>query len=267
MDFDPQATQFDARAGLGAGAAPAIAAALITIANLKPAHALLEIGAGTGEIGAHLAACCRYVGLDRSREMLYQFQARSADSLLLIADAAQPWPVVDRSVRVVFLSRVAHLLDRDTLLTQLERVAHPDGCCVLFGRRKRDPESEQRTLQRELHARLRARGLQPRQGERDTRGHLDTLLARGAERIDEQVACEWTVGRSPADSLRAWASKPGLSGLDLPAAERAELLADLTMWARSRWPDLEVKASTRERYVLSGARLSVGSIANAPPGE
>lgn len=256
MDFDPQASAFDGRAGLGPEAAPAIAEALLSIAQLRASDVLLEIGAGTGEIGTHLTERCRYVGLDRSREMLVQFRHRSGSGLLLVADADKPWPISTGSVRAVFMSRVAHLLDRERLLSELARVAHPEGCCVFFGRRVRDKQGTQRTLQRELHTRLRDYGFQPRQGERDTRGHLEALLERGAVAIDEHVASTWSVDRSPADSLRAWASKPGLSGLDLPVHVRDQVLTELASWALERFTDLEAKVPTQEQYLLVGARLS-----------
>lgn len=255
MDFDPQASAFDGRAGLGPQAAPAIAEALLSLAALESGDVLLEIGAGTGEIGTHLTDRCRYVGLDRSREMLVQFRKRAAHSSLLVADADVAWPIAPRSARAVFMSRVAHLLDRTRLLAELSRVAHPEGCCVFFGRRVRDQASAQRTLQRELHTRLRAHGFQPRQGERETRGHLEALLAHGAEALDEHVASSWRVERSPADSLRAWASKPGLTGLDLPRQVRDQVLAEVEAWARERFTALEAKVATEERYVLVGARL------------
>ena len=255
MDFDAQAPQFDARAGLGADVARSIAAALLSIADLKTTDSLLEIGAGTGEIVMHLVARCHYVGLDRSPEMLRAFRARTSQAQLFVADASRGFPVRAASVRAVFLSRVAHLLDGHTLLSELARVAHPQGCFVLFGRRGREQESPQRILQRELHARLRAHGLEPRQGERATRALRDALLAEGAQPVADQVAAQWTVAQSPADSLSGWQSKSGLSGLELPDAEKRALLADLTVWAAARWPDLEAKVSTREHYLLSGTKL------------
>src|SRR5947209_5451722 len=64
--FDAQARSFDARAGLPADAARAVARAVLDLAALGPDDLLVELGAGTGQIGRELAESVRYVGVDRS---------------------------------------------------------------------------------------------------------------------------------------------------------------------------------------------------------
>ncbi len=61
--FDLQADRFDRRAGLPADAVGAVAEALLALASPAPGEIVLELGAGTGEIGAVLAARGRrYIG-------------------------------------------------------------------------------------------------------------------------------------------------------------------------------------------------------------
>ncbi|HEX5499752.1 MAG TPA: hypothetical protein VFX03_11010, partial [Thermomicrobiales bacterium] len=62
-DFDEQALLYDARAGLPPAAGAAVARAVLAAADAGPADLVVEIGAGTGEIGADLARLAgRYVG-------------------------------------------------------------------------------------------------------------------------------------------------------------------------------------------------------------
>src|ERR1043165_8505472 len=108
--FEDQASDFDERAGVGDRAAAEIAAAVRALAGHGP---IVEIGPGTGEIGADLAAG-PYVGLDSSRPMLDAFARRRPEHGLLVqADAAYLWPVRDRAAAAVFSSRAVHLLDPD----------------------------------------------------------------------------------------------------------------------------------------------------------
>ena len=115
--FEAQAPGFDGRAGLPADAARAVARAVLEIAAPGPDDLLVELGAGTGEIGQHLIESVRYLGIERSMAMLELFRGKlaGADDVrvrLSRTDANRTWPVGDGSAAVVFASRVAHLLDR-----------------------------------------------------------------------------------------------------------------------------------------------------------
>ena len=136
--FDGQAAGFDGRAGLPANAATAVARAVLEIAAPGPDGLLVELGAGTGEVGQRLVESIRYVGLDRSGAMLELFSAKlvSADDArvrLSRTDVNGRWPVSDGSVDVVFASRVAHLLDTEHLLAELQRVCRPGVISSLAG--------------------------------------------------------------------------------------------------------------------------------------
>lgn len=255
MDFDPQAAAFDARAGLSAADLNAVAQAVIDLGRLDAQGVLLEVGAGTGEIGEHLLGRVRYLGLDASREMLREFRARAPSARLLHADANRPWPIATGAVQCVLMSRVAHLLDARVLLSELARVAHARGCTVLVGRRARDPKSLQRRLQHKLHELIEADGLVPRRGERDSQRLLDALCDAGAEPLEPVDACHWPVQRAPADFLRNWRNKPGLTGLGLADSHKSQLLFELEGWARDQWDDLEAPVPSTESYRLTGVRL------------
>src|SRR5262245_28029664 len=98
--FDVQADTFDQRAGIPAPFCQAIARAVVKLAGARPEDLLVEVGAGTGMLGAWLArAPLRYVGLDVSRGVLIAFHRRLSShgsrSLLLQADADQQWPLAN----------------------------------------------------------------------------------------------------------------------------------------------------------------------------
>lgn len=226
------ALAFDARAGLSEALAWRIAEAVIARC---PRGSLLELGAGTGEIGAHLARApgLRYVGSDRSQAMLALFRGRlDAPALLLCFDADAPWPLGDARFDAVWMARVAHLVDPSRLAQELSRVLRPGGR-VLIGRRTRAREHVRSVLRRELHALLRARGYAPRPGGGEALRLLSCAPGLVHEARDEVES--WTVKTSPAQALAAWRDKPGLAGVDLPEAEKRHMLAALEAFARARF--------------------------------
>ena len=92
VSFDGQAADFDLRAGLPPGIARQVAAAvaeLVPAASSAPANrgVVLDLGAGTGQIGEHLAGMCgargggRYLGIDLSGPMLAVFRRKLTDFL------------------------------------------------------------------------------------------------------------------------------------------------------------------------------------------
>lgn len=257
FEFDSQAAHYDARTRLGEATARDVAQAVIELAQV-PSPRLLEIGAGTGEIGAHLCSSSRYVGVDVSAPMLAQLERRVASlpltrrPELLVADASGRWPVADASVDLVFLSRVFHLLDPAHVAGELERVRGPHGVTVLVGRTQRDHASIGARLRRQLLESLEERGLSPRRGEGRGRRLFDQLAARG-RRIERREVASVVVERSPRERLSAWRAKGGLAGLDLPADERAAILDELEAWAARQWPDLDAREASIEAYVLEGA--------------
>ena len=88
---------------------------------MRPGDLLLEIGAGTGEIGFEIARLHgRYVGLDLSLPMLRVFRGHqvglSAPLALIVGDADRTWPITDQSVQAIFGSRSLHLLSLDRVV-------------------------------------------------------------------------------------------------------------------------------------------------------
>ena len=261
LNFDNQAAEYDSRAGLTKGVPEQIAK---TIEQLAPAPInglLLEVGAGTGQIGYCLQRLLwQYVGFDISPRMLAHFRGRfTADEeapSLVEADGNQAWPVADRSAGVVFSSRTLHLLDRDHVVNEVFRVATGRGTVLVTGHVERSPESVPAVMRRQMRRLLREQGYQGRSGSDSRRAIFEACQARGAEPIAPVVAARWSVDTSPLQSIRSWENKPSLAGNDVPAAVKEKVLSDLRAWATKCYNGLHQTVATDEAYVLEGARLA-----------
>lgn len=250
--FDEQAASFDERTGIPREARARIADAVVAFIA-EPARAtLLEIGAGTGEIGAELVTRVgRYVALDASPAMLERFRARAPDAELVVGDALERWPVDEADL--VFGSRSLHLLSADHLVAELERVARP-GTCLVAGRVKRDPASPQARLREELQRLLAARGLGGRRGEDRTAALVAACAARGWAPIPARVVASFARPWRASEALAAWAGKRGLGGADLDASDQRVVLAELRAWAVEQLGDLDASHDSVQAYTLEGAQ-------------
>jgi ubiquinone/menaquinone biosynthesis C-methylase UbiE len=115
MDAEARAARFDERAAPPEEARAAIVHAIGDVAGVAPGQCWLELGPGTGVLSAGiLGQGVRYVGVDRSAEMLAVFRSRlgerTSSCTLIHGDGNDPWPADDGSVDVVFCSRVVHHL-------------------------------------------------------------------------------------------------------------------------------------------------------------
>jgi SAM-dependent methyltransferase len=261
--FDAQARIFDERAGVPPDVARVVARAVLDLLAPEPDDLLLELGAGTGEIGRHLAGPVSYVGLDRSSVMLEMFRAKigarqRARASLVKADADGSWPVDDGTVRAVFASRVAHLLESDHLIAELRRVCQPGGY-FLIGHVARDRSSVHRILRDKRELLLRERGLSPRQGRQMGRRVLDGLVASGATQIETRPVAIWRAQASVGQVIDGWARLETMGGYQLNADVRSALLAQLTDWATGELGDLTTIRISEERYMLAGVRLKEGT--------
>jgi ubiquinone/menaquinone biosynthesis C-methylase UbiE len=260
--FDREAATYDARSGIPVEQRSEIVRSLAELSALDAGDVLLELGAGTGQLGACFPALgLHYVGLDASAPMLDVFERRAAGepSIRLIhADVDEDWPVQSASVRAVFSSRAVHLFDLEHVVAETLRVARAPGATFTLGRVQRDEHGVRSMLRREMRTMLVARGFAPRDGERGQRRVLDVFRARGATPLGPVTAATWPDRRSAIDVLDTWSGKPGLGGCEPPAAAKAAILADLRTWAAARFGSLDAPDASEESYVLEGVRLPAG---------
>lgn len=266
VSFDGQAADFDLRAGLPPGVARQVAAA---VAELVPAASsaasnrgvVLDLGAGTGQIGEHLAALCRargsrYLGIDISGPMLAVFRRKLGGSGALVrADAGAPWPIAGGRVKLVFSSRAAHLLPPALLVEEVLRVASPAGAVAVLGGVRSDPDSLRAVVRRQMRRLLAEHGVEARRAG-DSQGQLAGALAeRGGEVLPAQTAASWSVVHRAADALAAWRAKEGLGGRTVTPEVQERVLSRLEDWVRERWGSLDVARDATERYELVVVRM------------
>jgi len=266
VSFDPQAVDFDLRAGLPSGVARRIAAAVAELAP-APSGMVLDLGAGTGQIGQHLAGMSgahgrsRYLGLDVSGPMLAVFRrklgpgAAGARGGLLRADAAVGWPIASGRVDLVFLSRAAHLLPLAVLVEETLRVASPEGALAVFGGVRSRPESLRVVLRREMRRLLVERGIEGRSAGEAQRRIAGALAARGGEVLPVRTAASWGVVERAGDVLAAWRAKSGLGGRPVTPEVQDGVLRRLEDWVRERYGSLDATRDAIECYDLAAVRL------------
>ncbi|MPZ25207.1 MAG: methyltransferase domain-containing protein [Micromonosporaceae bacterium] len=260
VSFDEQAAGvFDARAGFPAGVAEQIADTVVRYAGVDAGDLIVEIGAGTGLIGAWLARPpARYLGLDASQPMLSGFATRLPEgghARLVHADADQPWPVADGTARVVFGSRVFQLLDPEHLVREANRVARPDRAVLVQGRLERHPDSPKVLLRRALHERLRAHGLTPRPAGRLLQRLLERAAEAGGTLLPPVTAASWPHEVKPGDVLDEWRQKYSMGGVTPPAEVSAAILDELAEWVADRFGEPAGPVWTEESFVLEGVQL------------
>ena len=256
--FDGQAQAFDQRAGLEPAQCREIAAAVLELGDVGAAGLVVEVGAGTGQIGVWLAAARRYLGFDLSNGMLQRFRSRSGASstacLLVRADANRSWPLAAGAARVIFSSRALHLLEHEHVADEVFRVGQLAGATLIIGRVERPHESLRARLAREMRARLRGAGFDAR-GDHQHRRLVDACVQRGAVLSEPVTAAEWTVTASARQSLDAWRQLPGLGGVAVPHDIRRAVLGELEAWATDVFGGLDQPFESQEAYVLKPLRL------------
>jgi ubiquinone/menaquinone biosynthesis C-methylase UbiE len=258
--FDHEAASYDTRSGIPLEKRSEIVRALAALAEIAPGDVLLELGAGTGQLGACFPALgVQYVGLDASAPMLDVFEQRRPPAgppiRLIQADVDAEWPVPSASVRAVFSSRAVHLFHFEHVVSETLRVAHAAGATFTLGRVQRDEHSIPSLLRREMRSLLVARGFTPRDGERRGRRILEAFRAHGAMPLGPIVAASWPVRSSPVNVLDGWRGKPGLGGCEPPGETKAVILTELADWAAARFGSLDAPHEAEERYVLEGVAL------------
>ena len=255
--FDAQAAGYDARTGLPPGVGDAVAQAIVRLGGVGSDDLVLEVGAGTGEIGAALVRLpLRYLGLDEAPAMLEVFRTKAAPAAphLIVSDANAPWPVPDACARVIFASRAIHLLRPEHVAREACRVCWPGGS-VMLGRVERDPESPQERLRRRRQHLLREAGLHPRQGEAGTRRVIDLCVGAGFRNLGRQIVAEWDDATSPADVLAGWETLARMGSIEVDAATHARILAGVRAWALAEYGKLDDRQVNRQRYVLDIVQL------------
>lgn len=257
--FDGQAGLFEKRAGLPEECCHEIAKSVLEIGVASPADLIVEVGAGTGQVGKWFRAPVHYAGFDLSAGMLNEFRRRvdsNSDRRILIqADANASWPIADGVARIIFSSRAMHLLQQEHAANEVLRIASSDGATLILGRVERKPESIRARMSKEMNERLRRHGFVGRRGELRNNRLFELCCGNGAIELEPFSVAKWKTFASPQQSIESWRTHTHLGGIQVPAATRADILRELEVWAAGEFGGLAREIESEETYVLKSLRL------------
>jgi ubiquinone/menaquinone biosynthesis C-methylase UbiE len=255
--YDGQAATYDRRRTLDENVARSAAATALAIAGGE--GTVVEIGAGTGEIGRQLAILSQhYVGLDLSRPMLARFRAKlgggplTAD--LVQAECNRSWPLRDGVANAVVAAHVVHLLDPVLVAAEVRRVCRPGGC-LLVGRVEHNEHSLLGRLRRERQSLFAARGIPMTGGESGTRRLIACCEAAGATSLGRRLIGEWQLPVTAGDVITEWDTVGAWAGRPVAPAVQAEVQAALRRWAEGEFGTLKHTESCGERFSIEGVRF------------
>ncbi len=260
MQFDSQSEIYDQRTGLGVNTAQKVAQAIHKIAEeLSEKGLILEIGAGTGEIGAELFPLTpQYIGFDLSKGMLKMYQNRLDDPgrpPLVQADGNQPWPFKEASVSVFFSSRAIHQLDRQHVLNQLNRLANRDQALLILGNVKRSGDAVKTVVRKQMHQILNLYGIQEKSGQSNRKALFSAIKQQGGVAIPAITVNRWQVSHAPIDSIKSWQKVDGLAGRDIDPAMKNKILETLETQLQTLYPNLHTPIASEESYELNAIKL------------
>ncbi len=260
MQFDQQADIYDERTGLGKQTAFNVSRTLAKIAHPYSSGLLLEIGAGTGEIGYFLQDInLPYIGIDLSAGMLDVYRKRfihSADTPTLIqTDANNFWPIEEHSVSVFFSSRAMHHLKREHVINEIFRLSIPQHSILVLGHVKRNKNSIKTIMRQEMHKILHSYGYQEKSGQSNRKKLFELLQKKGATTMQPVIASHWKASHAPIDSINSWRVVDGIAGNEISHQLKTTILDKLEQRARSLFTDLNHAVEEEEYYELNAIKL------------
>lgn len=231
------------------------------MACIPEAGVLLEIGAGTGEIGALLTGYpIKYLGLDASGGMLTVFRRKlepgRGKAALVHADGNRGWPVGNALVHAVFSARTLHHLETAHACGEIVRIGRPEGITLVTGDVRRVEGTPKAQARRQMRRLLEEEGFRGRGREYSGRAVLEFLAEGCGERLPARRVTSWNRPYRPRQSLEAWEGKEGLDGVRIPPEAKRKVLGRLEDWLRGEFGDLDRILEQEETYELNGVRLS-----------
>ena len=245
--FDRVAASYDQFRRLPAGVPAAVRSAVLAASPGAPGGPLLEIGAGTGRVGAaFVTAGDGYVAVDPSGRMLTGFAAKvpaGARAALVQADG-RALPFGARAFARVLLVQVLSNVPawRDVMLEAV-RVLRAGGAIVL-GQTVGPPDGVDARMRDRLAAILGSAAARPGASREDSRA----WLAGAARSHARSVAATWSQPRSPRGFLDRHAAGARFGAL--PTEIREAALAALAEWARDTFGDLDHPHPEEFRFEL-----------------
>lgn len=261
LNFDEQAKTFETRTGLSVATCQAIVKTALDLAMVQAGDSVVEVGAGTGQIGKWFAPeSVNYLGFDLSEPMLTEFRQhleQPRDNFQIVpGDANQDWPVANGTANLIFSSRTLHLLNLEQVVQESWRIANPERAVVLMGNIKRQKNSVKNQMRNEMQNLLAQNTLQGRKKKQLMRQLIELFTQRGAQVIEPVEVSRWQVVNTPRQSLESWRGKAHLAGIELAEEIKQDVLDRLQIWAEDKFGGLDQPIESEETYILQGVRLN-----------
>jgi len=240
--YDAGAPSFERLRPLPAGVPEKIRAAVLA-ALAAPSPRLLDIGAGTGRIGApFVAAGNDYVGVDLSLGMLREFARRGGAARLAQSDAER-LPFGDATFDGVLMVHVfGGMRGGRRVVAEAQRVLREHGA-LMIGRAVAPDDGLDARMKQRLAELLVERGIAIDRP--NARADVERALAGAAARRLVTVA-RWGAERTPRRFLER--HRTGARFSAVPGPVRDEALAVLADWAAATFDGLD--APVRETHAF-----------------
>ena len=254
--FDSVAGEFERHRALPDGVAEEIRE-MVWAQIGSPNRIVLDLGAGTGRLGrAFVNAGDRYVGVDRSGEMLERFkhdskQATRSFPSLIQADGSR-LPFRDDAFGIVF---IAHVLsasgDAQHLLAEACRVLDAEGVLIL-GQRvgpANGIDAQLREQLRNILAEMDVEMPAPGKAKNDARAWL-TGVAKSQEHM---MAASWMSDNEPREFFTRHGTGARFSALDAEVKQNS--FRALSEWATGKFGSLDATVIEEYKFELDVFRF------------
>jgi ubiquinone/menaquinone biosynthesis C-methylase UbiE len=243
--FDLVANRFERYRALPSQVPVAIRQALHAHGGIDAGDRLLEVGCGTGRIGAHFnAAGDNYFGLDLSMEMLREFQKKFARRPNLVHADGGLLPFGDRIFTGVLMMHVLATGNWRALLAEAQRVLRRGGVLAI-GKTQAPPEGIDATMRNRLAELIAGMGIAEQLPDRSAVG--EWLRARSTRHI-EITPARWTLDRTPREFFLR--KRTAARFASLPADVRETALRSLADWTERSIGPLDRPLSETHHFCL-----------------
>jgi ubiquinone/menaquinone biosynthesis C-methylase UbiE len=225
--FDIVADRFERYRKLPSQVPAAIRQALHVDGGIDATARLLEVGCGTGRIGAQFAAeCDNYFGLDLSMPMLSEFQRKKfARTPALVHGDGSLLPFGDRALDAILMVHVLTARNWRSLLAQAHRVLQSGGVLAI-GKTQGPPEGLDAIMRDRLDELLAGMGIAEPISDRSA---MSGWLRANSSRHIQIIPARWIVDRTPRDFFLRKQSAARFGSLPTDVREAAlRLLAEWT---------------------------------------
>lgn len=244
--FDPVADRFELYRTLPSEVLVAIRHALHRHAEIGPDDRLLEVGCGTGRIGAQFnSAGDHYVGIDLSAEMLREFHRKEfVRRPILVHGDGCVMPFRDLTFKAVLMMHVLAAGNWRGLVQESQRVLQRDGLLAI-GNSQTQSDGIDAMMRMRLAELLTGLGIGEPSPDRAT---MNEWLHARSSRERTIIAAQWNRSRTPREFLLR--KRSAARFVSLPAEVRETSLRALADWTEQTIGPLDTPINETQSFCL-----------------